>query len=80
MRDYFFELIKTVLEINSQRGNLSTITDIIFFLWSRHGRRILLFFTQHPFLAFAVILTLHDTLLTTPWMTRFHCFLFFVFL
>ena len=47
-------------------GNLSTITDIVFFLWNRHGHRLLMFFfTQRPFLTSVVVLTLHDTLLTT---------------
>ena len=38
------KLIKAVIEINSLRSNLSTITDVVFFLWNRHGRRILIFF------------------------------------
>ena len=37
-------VIETVMEINSLRGFLSTITDIVFFLWNRHGRRALIFF------------------------------------
>ena len=65
MRDYFLKLIKTVVEINSLRCDLSTITGIVFFLWNRHGRRILIFFfTQRPVLTSVVCLTLHDTLLT----------------
>ena len=53
------------MEINSLRCSLSTITDIVFFLWNRHGREILFFFTQRPFLTFVVFLSLHDTWLTT---------------
>ena len=53
------------MEINSLRSNLSTITDIIVFLWNSHGRVIFFFVTQRPFLTSVVFLTLHDTLLTT---------------
>ena len=59
---FFFELIKTVMEISSLFGNLSAITGVFFFLWNFHGPRFF-FFTQHPFLTSAVILTLHETLL-----------------
>ena len=52
------------MEINSLRGNVSTMTDIVLFLWYRHGRRSLIFFTQRPFLSSVVFLTLRDTLLT----------------
>ena len=34
-----FELIKAVMEINSLRCYVWTMTDIGFFLWNRHGRR-----------------------------------------
>ena len=33
MRDYFCELIKTVMDINSLRSDLSTITDLAFFFF-----------------------------------------------
>ena len=63
------------MEINHLRGNLLTITDIVFFLWNRHGRRILIFFfTQPPFLTSVVFLTLHDTLLTTRGLRGFIVF------
>ena len=78
MRDFFFELIETVMEINPLGGNLLTVTDIVFFLWNRHGRRILIFFTQRPILTSVVLLTLHDTLLTTRGRRGFIVFLFFV--
>ena len=39
------------MEIHSLLGNFSTITDVIYFLWNRHGRRILIFFSRNvPFL------------------------------
>ena len=52
--------------INSLRGNRSTITDIVFFLWNRHARRILIFVSLniHLFLRLRS-LTIHDTLLIT---------------
>ena len=67
LRDSFFELIRTVTEINSLLGNLSTITDIVFFLRNGHGREIVF-----------VFLTLHDTLLTTRGRrgSFFVCFFF----
>ena len=52
------------MEINSLRGNLWMITDIVLFLWNRHRRRIF-FFTQRPFLTSVLFLTFHDTLQTT---------------
>ena len=77
MRDSIFELTKTVMEMNPLRGNLWTIADIVFFLWNRHGRRILIFFTQRPFLSSVVFLTLHDTLLTTRGRRGFIVLVFF---
>ena len=47
--DLFFELIKTVMEINLLRSNLCTITDIVFFGRRRrrnHLGRETLFFSQ----------------------------------
>ena len=44
-RMYLFAITqKTAMEINSLRGDLCTITDIVFF-WNRHGREISFFFT-----------------------------------
>ena len=51
------------MDIDTLRSNLSTITDVFFL--NRHGREILFFFTQRPFLTSVVFLTLDDTLLTS---------------
>ena len=53
------------MEKNSLWCNLSTITDIILFMWNRHGRQSLFFSRNVPFQTSVVFLTLHDTLLTT---------------
>ena len=66
------------MEINPLLGNLWTITDIVFSLWNRHGRRILTFFTQRPILTSVVFLTLHVTLLTTRGRRGFSVFCVFL--
>ena len=50
------------MEINSLRGNLWMITDIVLFLWNRHRRRILFFSRNVPFL-----------LLFFSWHFMIHC-------
>ena len=52
------------MEIDTMWCTLSTITDIVFFLWNRRGRRFF-FFVPRPLLTSVVFLEHHDTLLTT---------------
>ena len=77
----FLNHFKTRMERNSLRGNLATIADIVFFLveWSWTSDHVF-FFTQRPFLASVVFLTLHDTLLTTRGRRGFFFFFFCFFM
>ena len=68
-----------LMEINPLRSNSSTITDIVVFLWNRHGRRILFFFTPRPFLTSVVCVTLHGTLLIARGQRAFFVLVFSFF-
>ena len=65
------------MDINLLRVTLCTITDIVFSLVEPSRTSDVDFFTQRPFLASVVFLTLHDTLLTTRGSRCFIVFFFF---
>ena len=69
------------MDINSLRGNLSTISDIVFSCGTVIDVRscFVFFFTQRPFQTSVVFLTIHDTMLSARGTLFCFCLMRFFF-